>query len=1270
MSKKLIYLMSFVLVLVVTGTATPDQRTITIVNPGFEDPVLAEDGYTWLDVPGWTQVGGEGPGIWHVTSADFDPVVAPEGQNVLYTENAVGDAGGVAQVLTETFAANTDYTLTAEVGNSWYYYNGGYSVQLLAGGIVIAEDNDTLWPEYKTWATSTVAYTYDPADSALVGQPLEIRLLNLALDKDNPPAGEVVGVEFDNVTLSYLEVVHGAVYLWNGSAGDGNWDTPLNWTVTDSLWTWPNEEHGDKMVNDDTVRIDILNGDAVTRGSELAIQGAADGSTTGVLTLDNGSSLTVSGRLAISADPTMRGQIDILGGSYVAVVGDGNDLKVVDDPDTWGTLNIVDSTVDVADDLDIDQGEGYVNISGSSTVTCDDVIVANTDTCVGHLDISDTVTINADDLKTDDGEGHITISGSPTLNLDDLFISDVPSGLGFLDVSGTTTINIADDFGIEEGTGTVNIGGDATVNVGDNLYVAHDAGEGRLNISGNATVNIAGDMIIANAVGTTGYLHITDNPTINITGQFYMNDDGPDEGMPMVPSTSQVIMDGGTVTMPGYCTFNDDNNGTAEFILNGGSWYCADYLNLSDNLDGTAHLTMNGGEMITGNRLRLGKDGGEDTGQVRIFMNGGLLQAEELDIKITDTQIIYSGGEFRINKASLSEADMQQLITDGTIVPSGAYRITTDGDYTVLGPVPVVEIDIRIANSNDDVEERLREDRNGELDMSSSDLEFPYEDFPADDLQRVGLRFVNVPIPKGTRIAGAYIEFTVDGDKGGTSPVNVIIDGQLTPDAEPFVDTPFNVSNRPSWTTEVVKWSVPDWTEANVKFQTPDISALVQEIVDQEGWASGNAMVFTIQDDPDNPSIGVRESESYNGAIEDHSDVTRAPLLHITAIIDIATQPSPADGAEDVLIGSTLSWSPGAAAATHDVYFGTSSPPEFVGNQEAASYYPGRLETGTTYYWQIDEVEADGTTKHTGDIWSFTTGFGNFGANIRIAVENDDGEDHIAYGDQADDGAESRGSSDLEMPWEGGVQSSSLQVIGLRLAGIPIPKGVLITDAYVQFTGDDDDDEKLVGGPVNLIINGLLQPDPDEFGSGENFYTDRNPKTTAEVNWTDIPEWSNRQATPASKTPDISSIIQEIIGQDDWSSGNALMLFFRDDETNPSAATRSALSGGQASGTEPLLHITAISEIATQPHPANGAENVPLDTILSWWPGFSAVSHDGYIGFSSPPPFLGNTPEVSFDPGGLQPGTTYYWQLNAVEADGTTHVGDIWSFTTAPEVEP
>jgi hypothetical protein len=52
----------------------------------------------------------------------------------------------------------------------------------------------------------------------------------------------------------------------------------------------------------------------------------------------------------------------------------------------------------------------------------------------------------------------------------------------------------------------------------------------------------------------------------------------------------------------------------------------------------------------------------------------------------------------------------------------------------------------------------------------------------------------------------------------------------------------------------------------------------------------------------------------------------------------------------------------------------------FRGNQATAYYvvgfpgfpYPDGLVPGTTYYWRIDEIEADGTTVHRGLVWSFT----------------------------------------------------------------------------------------------------------------------------------------------------------------------------------------------------------------------------------------------------------------------------------------------------------
>jgi len=81
---------------------------------------------------------------------------------------------------------------------------------------------------------------------------------------------------------------------------------------------------------------------------------------------------------------------------------------------------------------------------------------------------------------------------------------------------------------------------------------------------------------------------------------------------------------------------------------------------------------------------------------------------------------------------------------------------------------------------------------------------------------------------------------------------------------------------------------------------------------------------------------------------------------------------SPADGATNVPKMVTLSWMPGVTATSHDVYFGSSSQPAFIGNQTETSYDPGMLEKGKTYYWRVDEVDADGITIHKGNVWSFT----------------------------------------------------------------------------------------------------------------------------------------------------------------------------------------------------------------------------------------------------------------------------------------------------------
>jgi len=84
-----------------------------------------------------------------------------------------------------------------------------------------------------------------------------------------------------------------------------------------------------------------------------------------------------------------------------------------------------------------------------------------------------------------------------------------------------------------------------------------------------------------------------------------------------------------------------------------------------------------------------------------------------------------------------------------------------------------------------------------------------------------------------------------------------------------------------------------------------------------------------------------------------------------------AASPEPANAAINVSLTNNLSWTAGSGATSHDVYFGTTSPPTFRGNQTGTTYDTGRMTPHTTYYWRIDEKNAYGTT--TGMVWSFTT---------------------------------------------------------------------------------------------------------------------------------------------------------------------------------------------------------------------------------------------------------------------------------------------------------
>ncbi len=136
-------------------------------------------------------------------------------------------------------------------------------------------------------------------------------------------------------------------------------------------------------------------------------------------------------------------------------------------------------------------------------------------------------------------------------------------------------------------------------------------------------------------------------------------------------------------------------------------------------------------------------------------------------------------------------------------------------------------------------------------------------------------------------------------------------------------------------------------------------------------------------------------TEPMAGKLDDIRIYTRAlsvdELLNVMAGVgaetEFAMDPVPTNEASDVARDAVLSWTAGEFAATHDVYLGTSF--EDVNNasrsnpmgvlvsqgQSGTSYDPtGLLGLGQTYYWRVDEVNAPpSSTIFKGAVWSFTS---------------------------------------------------------------------------------------------------------------------------------------------------------------------------------------------------------------------------------------------------------------------------------------------------------
>ena len=404
---------------------------------------------------------------------------------------------------------------------------------------------------------------------------------------------------------------------------------------------------------------------------------------------------------------------------------------------------------------------------------------------------------------------------------------------------------------------------------------------------------------------------------------------------------------------------------------------------------------------------------------------------------------------------------------------------------------------------------------------------------------------------------------------------------------------------------------------------------------------------------------------------------------------EAAKSPFPIDGALDVPVDTTLSWLPGLLSTSHDVYLGTvqndvenadtSTALIFRGNQTDLQFDPQGLDPDTEYFWRVDEVNDAGVTK--GTVFSFRTTKAPDVAENPVPVSGS-----------------TSARVDQVLQWLAGTRATSHDVYFGKDATAVTDATTDTTDIFQGNQGatsfDPSDDAADIDG--QLLADTQYFWRIDEVGPGGttkgtvwNFRTQVAPPkittpapTDAAVNvglsqilsWTASPSIESfdvyigiGMVDVANATPNSAEFRgnQSTKNFDPAPLLGGTQYFWRIDTLGPGGTTKGDVLSFTTSG--PPGQVTAPFT------PANGASNVDIETMLQWSPGSGTtifevfLSTDSNAVLSRQAAAMQSSQDVtltSFDPTtALDPGTQYFWTVDAIGPGGTT-AGAVLSFTT------
>ena len=346
----------------------------------------------------------------------------------------------------------------------------------------------------------------------------------------------------------------------------------------------------------------------------------------------------------------------------------------------------------------------------------------------------------------------------------------------------------------------------------------------------------------------------------------------------------------------------------------------------------------------------------------------------------------------------------------------------------------------------------------------------------------------------------------------------------------------------------------------------------------------------------------------------------------------LASGPSPANGATEVLPDVVLSWTPGQEADTHDVYFGTATDDlVLVGPGQADTMYDaGQLTFDTTYYWRVDEIGADGTV-YAGNVWSFR------------------------------------------------IEPYSYAVENITATASSLNDDTMGPEKTIDGSGLDDNDQHSTT-EADMWLSSLMGPEPTwiQYDFDAVYKLDKMLVWNSNQALESVVGYGAKDVTVEYST---DGTTWEVLGEFEFAQAPGEPTCTADTMVDFAGAAVKSVKLTINSNWGDLLAQYGLSEVRflhipvrpTNLSPASGTSDLEPPVALSWRPGREAVTYDIYLGTDENNlPLVVSVTESSYE-AAVEPDATYYWKVVAVneDADPPAWESEVMSFgTTALPKDP